>query len=93
MFAVAARTSKVWIVPLVSPVTVYVVVLTLLPGTLVQVVNEPVPALYRYWYRLMGRPPFEAGAVQSSWTLPLPAVAAKFCGAVGDGSGNRGDLV
>ena len=45
MLAVAARTSKVCSVRLVRPVTVYVVVLTLLRGTLAQVVNEPLPAL------------------------------------------------
>src|SRR6266852_7760576 len=34
-------------------------------------------------YELTAAPPLEAGAVQLKATLPLPATATRFCGAVG----------
>ena len=70
-----------------SPVTVYWVVFMLLPGTLVQVVNESAPALCRYSYRRIALPPSEAGAVQSSLTRPLPGVNVKLCGTLGTVTG------
>ena len=65
----------------------YWVVFMLLPGTLVQVVNESAPALCRYSYRRIALPPSEAGAVQSSLTRPLPGVNVKFCGTLGTVTG------
>ena len=86
-----ARTSKAYAVALVRPLTRTLVSspallpVSLLSATAVQSVasSTVIPAAWRYSYRVIAAPPLVAGADQFSRTSPPPAVAARFCGALG----------
>ena len=70
---------KVYVVPVVSPLTLVVVVV----GDGLTVVIAPVE-LYVTRYPVIEDPPFAEGAVQLSVTLAIPADAVKPVGASGN---------
>ena len=76
--ALVAATVKVYVVQLVSPVTViglFAPWAVMLPGLEVTV------------YEMIGLLPFEAGALKLTVAWAFPAVAVTFCGAPGFASG------
>ena len=81
------RTSKVYRVLLVSPVTVWLVVVATLCGMRVQSgLQAPPRARTRYWYPVSSMSPYDAGSCHRSATSRSSSLAVRLRGLVGTAS-------
>ena len=81
------RTSKVYPVPLVSPVTVWLVVVASLSGMRVQSgLQAPPRSRTRYWYPVSSMSSYDAGSSQRSATSRSSSLALRLRGIVGTAS-------